>query len=95
MNNGEGIWENHSGKIWLGVALGTAIGLGLALNNRRPKSRWDAARRATKNLGGVSADLADAARDIVDRCKVIYEEGSRILEDAGELWSRGRKLVGH
>jgi hypothetical protein len=93
-HNGEGIWENHSGKIWLGVALGTAIGLGLALN-RRPKSRWDAARRATKNISDASADLADAARDIVDRCKVVYEEGSRILEDAGELWSRGRKLVGH
>ncbi|HEX3880812.1 MAG TPA: hypothetical protein VHW24_27710 [Bryobacteraceae bacterium] len=92
--NGLSVWENHSGKIWLGLAIGTAIGLGLAYS-RRPKSKWDVARRATKEISGKSAEFADAARDIVDRVKVIYEEGARIAEDAGELWARGRKLVGY
>jgi hypothetical protein len=92
--NGASTWENHSSKIWLGIAAGTAIGLMIAYT-RRPKSRWDIARRATKEISGRSAEFADAARDIVDRVKVIYEEGSRIAQDAGELWSRGRKLAGY
>lgn len=90
-----GSWEINSNKIWLGIALGTAVGLGIALSRRRKKTGWDVARRATKEITGRSAELADAARDIVDRVKVIYEEGSRIAEDATELWTRGRKLVGY
>jgi hypothetical protein len=93
--NGVTVWENHSSKIWLGIALGTAIGLGVAISRRPKKSRWDIARRATQQISGRSAEFADAARDIVDRVKVIYEEGARIAQDAGELWTRGRKLVGY
>lgn len=94
-DNGMTVWENHSSKIWLGIALGTAIGVGVAILRRPKRSRWDIARRATQQLGSRSADFADAARDIVDRVKVIYEEGSRIAQDAGELWTRGRKLAGY
>ena len=53
------------------------------------------ARRATKQISGRSAEIGEAARDIVDRVKTIYEEGSRIAEDAAHLWTRGRKLVGY
>ena len=94
-DNGMTVWENHSSKIWLGIALGTAIGVGVAILRRPKRSRWDVARRATQQLSKGSADFADAARDIVDRVKVIYEEGSRIAQDAGELWTRGRRLVGY
>jgi hypothetical protein len=93
--NGNGIWENHSAKIWLGIAMGTAVGLGIAYSRRPKKTRWDMARQATKNLGEHSGDFADAARDIADRVKTIYEQGARIAEDAAELWTRGRKLVGY
>ena len=87
--------ENHSGKIWMGLAIGTAIGLGIALSRRPKKSKWDVARRAGKQLQGRSAELAGAANDIVDRVKTIYAEGAQIVEDACELWSRGRKIVGY
>jgi hypothetical protein len=96
--NGNGAcstWEAHSGKIWLGIALGTAIGVGIAISRRPKKNGWDIARRATKEISGRSAEIGDAAREIVDRVKTIYEEGSRIAEDAAELWTRGRKLVGY
>jgi hypothetical protein len=91
-----GIWENHSNKIWLGIAMGTALGLGIAYS-RRPKKRtgWDIARQATKKISDRSGEFSDAARDIVERVKTIYDEGSHIVEDAGELWSRGRKLAGY
>lgn len=94
-NGGNGVWENHSNKIWMGLAVGTAVGLGIALSRRPKKTGWDLARNATKQISGKSAEIADAARDIVDRMKVIYEEGSQIVEDAAELWTRGRKLVGY
>jgi hypothetical protein len=88
------MWENHSGKVWLGIALGAAIGLGIVYS-RRPKSRWEAARRATRQIGDRSGELTDKARDILERVKTIYEEGNRIAQDAGELWTRGRKLAGY
>lgn len=96
--NGNGacsMWEAHSGKIWLGIALGTAIGVGIAVSRRPKRSGWDVARRATKQISGRSAEIGEAARDIIDRVKTIYEEGSRIAEDAAHLWTRGRKLVGY
>jgi hypothetical protein len=90
--NGINVWENHSSKIWFGLALGTAIGLGIAYSRRPKRSRWDVARQ---RISGRSSEFAEAARDIVDRFKVIYEEGSRIAHDAGELWTRGRRLARH
>ena len=69
--------------------------LGIACARRPKRSRWDIARRATEQISGRSAEFADAARDIIDRVKTIYEEGSRIAQDAGELWTRGRKLAGY
>ena len=80
--------------IWIGIAVGTAVGIGIALS-RRKKTRWDSARAVTKRVTDHSADLADASRDIVDRIKTIYEEGCKVVEEATELWSHGRKLVGY
>ena len=30
----------------------------------------------------------------MDRVKIIYEESRKVVEEAGELWEHGRKLVG-
>jgi hypothetical protein len=91
--NGVNAWDNSS-KIWFGVALGAAVGLGIAFSRRPKKTRWEVARRKAQHIiGSHSAEFADAARDLVQRAKAVYEEGSRIAQDAGELWTRGRKLV--
>ena len=80
--------------IWIGVAAGVAVGVGIALSRRSKRTRWDSARELGQRVAERSGDLGDAARDIVDRVKTIYEESCRIVEDAGALWERGRKLVG-
>jgi hypothetical protein len=48
----------------------------------------------TKRVANRSGDFADATRDLVERVKVIYEEGRKVVEDAGDLWEQSRKLVG-
>lgn len=87
-------WSNHSTKLWLGIAAGTAIGLGIAISRRQKKTRWDAARRIGERLSDHSGDLSAAAANIVGRVKVILEEGRKVAEDAGELWAQGRKVAG-
>ncbi|HUK15161.1 MAG TPA: YtxH domain-containing protein [Bryobacteraceae bacterium] len=89
-NNG---WGNQSTKIWVGIAIGAAVGLGIALS-RRKQSRWDSAREFGQRISDRSADLADATQDLLQRARTIYEEGRKVVEDAGHLWSHGRKLVG-
>lgn len=88
-------WSNHSTKLWLGIAAGAAIGLGVALSRRQRKSRWDVARQVGQRLSDRSGDLSEVASNIVGRIKVIYEEGRKVAEDAGELWAQGRKLAGY
>jgi hypothetical protein len=79
--------------IWIGIAVGVAVGIGVALSRRR-RTPWDSAKAITERFSSRSGDLGEAARDIVDRVKTIYDESRRIVEDAGELWEHGRKLVG-
>jgi hypothetical protein len=89
------VWGKNSTKIWLGIAAGTAIGLGIALSRRQKKSRWDEVRQVGERLSNTSGELADAVGDILSHVKVIYEEGRKVAEDAGALWAHGRKLAGH
>lgn len=82
-------------KVWIGIAIGAAVGIGIALTrNRTPRTRWDSAKDVTKRISSSSGDLADTARDIMDRIKTIYEESRTVVEEAGELLHHSRKLVG-
>ena len=78
--------------LWLGIAVGAAIGIGIALS-RRKRSPWDQARRITNRISDHSSDFADATSNIMQRVRTIYDEGCKVVEEAGELWSHGRKLV--
>ena len=78
--------------LWLGIAVGAAIGIGIALS-RRKRSPWDQARKITNRISDHSGDLADATSNLVQRVKTIYDEGCKVVEEAGELWAHGRKLV--
>jgi hypothetical protein len=90
---GNNHWENQTAKIWLGIAVGAAVGIGIALSRRRQHSRWDVARELGQRISDRSGDLAEATQDILGRVRTIYEEGCKVVEDAGHLWSHGRKLV--
>jgi hypothetical protein len=88
-------WGSNSTKIWLGIAAGTAIGIGIALSRRQRKTRWDVARQVGQRITDGSGDLADAVGNILSHVKVIYEEGRKVADDAGALWAHGRKLAGY
>ena len=88
MNNDQG----PNIGIWIGIAVGAAVGIGIALS-RRKKSPWDSARGITKKVADHSGDFADATSNIVERVKNIYNEGCKVVEEAGELWAHGRKIV--
>jgi len=87
-------WGSDSTKLWLGIAAGAAIGVGIALSRRPKKTYWDSARRVGQRLSNQSGELADTVGDILGRVKVIYEEGRKVAQDAGEVWAHGRKLSG-
>lgn len=79
--------------IWIGVALGAAVGVGFALS-RRKRDPWTKAREAAGRVASHTGDISEATKDILERIHTIYEESRKVVEDAGELWAHGRKLVG-
>jgi hypothetical protein len=84
---------NRNKAIWIGVAIGAAVGVGFALS-RRKRDPWANARAAAGRVASRTSDLSDATKDMVGRIRTIYEESCKVIEDAGELWEHGRKLVG-
>ena len=86
--------SNQATKIWLGIAVGAAVGIGIMLS-RRKRSRWESARDLTRRVADHSGELGDVTREMVDRVRNIYQETCKVVEDAGMLWARGRKLTGY
>lgn len=80
--------------VWLGIAIGAAVGIGYAVSRRRRNERWTSrARHIGKRVSGHTSDLAARGRDILDRAQHIYTEGRKIMEDAADLFTEGRRLV--
>ncbi|MGA2739225.1 MAG: hypothetical protein ABSG65_17445 [Bryobacteraceae bacterium] len=90
-NNGHS--GNNANLLWIGVGVGAAVGVAVALS-RRKRDRWYAAKEISRRVAGHTGDLAVASKDIFDRLKIIYGESCKVVEEATELWSRGRKLAG-
>ena len=86
--------SNQAAKIWLGIAVGAAVGIGIAVS-RHKKSRWDTARTITNRVAERSGDLAEMTRELVGRVRNIYEESCKVVEDANHMWAKGRKMVGN
>jgi hypothetical protein len=80
--------------IWIGVAIGAAVGLGFALSRNRKRDPWSSAKHAAERVASRTSDMSDATKDMLARIQTIYEEGKKVVEDASQLWSHGRKLVG-
>ena len=86
--------SNQASKIWFGIAVGAAVGIGIMLS-RRKKSRWESTRDLTRRMADHSSELGDVTREMVDRVGNIFEQSRKVVEDAVELWTRGRKLAGY
>jgi len=85
--------DNKMMAIWLGVAVGAAIGVGFAISRTRKRDRWSSAKEISRKMADHSGDLAAKSKEIIERAQNMYQEGRKIVEDATELWSHGRKLV--
>ena len=83
-------------KIWIGIAIGAGIGVAFVLSARNKRSRWDRfdPREMTQRLAENQEDLVQRGKDMMDRIRLIYEEGRKVVDDANEIWHHGRKLVG-
>jgi len=84
---------SNANLLLIGVGVGAAIGVAVALT-RRKRDRWYAAKQVTRRVADRTGDLAAASKDIVGSLKIIYNESCKVVEEASELWSRGRKLAG-
>lgn len=80
--------------IWIGVAIGAAVGLGFALSRNKRRDPWTSAKQAAGRVASKTNDISDATKDMLERIRNIYEESRKVVEDASELWEHGRKLVG-
>ena len=94
ISNLEEAAANHAAKIWLGIAVGAAVGIGIALS-RKKRGRWETAKEISHRISDRSGDLAEATRGLVERVRNIYEETRKVVDDAGSIWDQGRKLVRH
>jgi hypothetical protein len=89
--------DSTNTKIWLGIAIGAAIGVGYAISRGRRTVRrdaWSSAKDITRRMADHSQDFAERSKEIIERMQAIYQEGRRVVEDATELWEHGRKAVG-
>lgn len=87
---GEGPMNN---KMWIGVAIGAAIGLGYAMTRQRKPTKWSSAREVSRSVAEGSGDLVEQGKNIIDHIRVIYDEGRKVVDEASDLWEHGRKLV--
>ena len=84
-------WDASGSKLWLGVAVGVAVGLGIVVARRKASSNGKFLTRAADRI----PDFADVTRDIVTRTKAIQKEALKVVQDASQLWMHGRKLIGY
>ena len=82
----------NSTAILVGIAVGAALGIGIALS-RRKKSRWDSAREMSRRITDRSGELTDVTRDIVDRVRALTG-GSLLLAAGGLIRRAGQVIVG-
>ena len=90
MNNG--LTQATNNKLWIGLGIGAAIGVVLALTQRK-NDKWHSARRISQRVADRTGEFADAGKDIAEHIRVIYNESRKLANDAADLWSQGRKLV--
>jgi gas vesicle protein len=81
--------EKHNfGWFLAGAVIGAAVALLVA-----PKSGKDTRRYLGKTTKNSREAMESSGRELMDRGKELYDRGKKIVEDASDLFERGRKLV--
>jgi len=88
-NNG-----TRTNTIWIGVGIGAAIGVAALAISQRKRDRWYSAKQVSRRVADHTGELAAASKDIIERIRLIYNESCKVVDEATELLSHGRKLVG-
>src|SRR5581483_205613 len=73
--------RSMNNKVWIGIAIGAGIGIAFAVSSRSSRrSRWDRwdTREMTKRLVDSREDLLDKGKEMMERLRVIYEEGRKV-----------------
>jgi gas vesicle protein len=71
---------------------GAVIGAGAALL-LAPKSGKDTRKYLSKTTQNSREAVEASGRELMDRGKELYDRGKKVVEDAGDLFERGRKIV--
>jgi gas vesicle protein len=71
---------------------GAVIGAGAALLFA-PKSGKDTRHYLSQTTKDSREAMETSGRELMDRGKELYDRGKKIVEDASDLFERGRKLV--
>ena len=71
-----------------GAATGAAIALLYA-----PKTGKDTRKYLNKTTREGREAVESSGKELMDRGKELYDRGKKIVEDASDLFERGRKLV--
>jgi gas vesicle protein len=80
--------NNNIGWFLAGAVIGAGAALLLA-----PKSGKETRRYLSKTTKNSKEAMESSGRELMDRGKELYDRGKKIVDDAGELFERGRKLV--
>ncbi len=82
--------DENSNLGWFvaGAVIGAAAALLMA-----PKSGKDTRKYLSKTSKNTREAMESSGRDMMDRGKELYDRGKKIVEDASDLFERGRKLV--
>jgi gas vesicle protein len=80
--------NNNFGWFLAGVVIGAGAAILFA-----PKSGKETRRYISETTKDSRESMEAGGRDLMERGKALYDQGKKIVEDAGDLFERGRKLV--
>ena len=82
--------NNASKLVWFlaGAAAGAAVALLYA-----PQPGHESRKLIRRKAEAGRETLAETGKDVLDRGREYYDQGRKIVEEAGELFERGRKKL--
>lgn len=83
--------DNTERIVWF--AIGAAAGAGIALLYAPQSGKATRRYIARKTEEGRDA-IEDSGKELFEKGRDLFEQGRKLVDEAGELFERGRKAVG-